>query len=146
MSGSHRTQRPVHFLLKDRLNSRLSELFGLPVDEGGSWALATTDRARPCSALLSRVRDEQLLEVELPDATDDLIIDADLPVDHLHQLTRTRRYGDAWLAGGASLLLRVPSVVVGRTHNLLFNPAHPLAAQCRVLSVARYPFDLRLVR
>jgi RES domain-containing protein len=86
----------------------------------------------------------QLLEVELPDHAG-LIIEADLAANHLHQLTRTRRCGDAWLASGASLLLRVPSVVVGRTHNLLFNPAHPLATQCRVVSVARHPFDMRLV-
>jgi RES domain-containing protein len=84
----------------------------------------------------------QLLEVELPDEAE--IVDANLPVDALHQLRLTRRCGNTWLAGATTLLLRVPSVVVGRTNNLLFNPAHPMAARCRVLSIARYPFDMRL--
>jgi RES domain-containing protein len=88
--------------------------------------------------------DYQLLEVEVPDSAQ--IQPAGLPPEHLQQTTRTRRCGDAWLASGASLLLRVPSVVVGRTHNLLFNPAHLLAPQCRVVSVARCPFDMRLAR
>jgi putative toxin-antitoxin system antitoxin component (TIGR02293 family) len=48
-------------VLEDRLSGKLSELFGLPVDGGEEWALATTDRAQLGSALLSRVRDEQLL-------------------------------------------------------------------------------------
>ena len=65
--------------------------------------------------------------------------------DWRQHLTLTRRIGDQWLAGGSSLLLRVPSAVVGRTFNLLFNPAHPLATACRVVSVARFPFDGRLV-
>lgn len=84
----------------------------------------------------------QLLEVEVPDEAE--IADARLPGEALHRLSATRRCGNAWLAEGATLLMRVPSVVVGRTHNLLFNPAHPLAARCRVVSRARYPFDLRL--
>jgi RES domain-containing protein len=84
----------------------------------------------------------QLLEVEVPDEAE--IVDANLTIDALHQLSLTRRCGNAWLAGGTTLLMRVPSVVVGRTHNLLFNPAHPMTARCRVLSIARHPFDLRL--
>lgn len=44
------------------------------------------------------------------------------------------------LAQGPSLLPRVPSAVVGRTLNLLFNPAYPQASTCRVVSVARFPF------
>jgi RES domain-containing protein len=86
----------------------------------------------------------QLLEVELPD--DAHTTDATLPgADWPRQLQLTRRCGDTWLAEGQSLLLRVPSAVVARTHNRLFNPLHPQAAQCRVISVARYPFDSRLV-
>lgn len=85
----------------------------------------------------------QLLEVELPD--DITTADVTLPSDDwFHQLQLTRRCGDAWLAQKQSLLLRVPSAVVARTYNRLFNPLHPQAAQCRVISVARYPFDSRL--
>ena len=95
-------------------------------------------------------RDYQLLEIEVPD--DVAVIDAQLPVGGVAQpgglleLSQSRRLGDQWLAAGTSLLLRVPSVVVGRTFNVLFNPAHPQAARCHIMSVARYPFDDRLVR
>jgi RES domain-containing protein len=89
-------------------------------------------------------RSYQLLEVELPnDASLRDAPEQDLP-DWQQRVTMTRRIGDQWLAAGDTLLLRVPSAVVGRTFNLLLNPAHPQAAACRVVSVARFPFDGRL--
>jgi RES domain-containing protein len=89
-------------------------------------------------------RSYQLLEVELPD--DATLRDApeQSEPDWRQRVTMTRRIGDHWLAAGDTLLLRVPSAVVGRTFNLLFNPAHPQASACRVVSVARFPFDGRL--
>lgn len=94
-------------------------------------------------------RHYQLLEVEVPDGVS--IADPDLP-DGLrlengwqHELAATRRCGDRWLASGTSLLLRVPSAVVGRTCNVLFNPLHPAARECRIVSALRYPFDDRLL-
>ena len=95
-------------------------------------------------------RDYPLLEIEVPDEI--AVTDAALPASGDGQpllaldLSVTRRIGDQWLAGGKSLLLRVPSVVVGRTFNVLFNPAHSHAARCHIVSAARYPFDGRLVR
>lgn len=95
-------------------------------------------------------RDYQLLEVEVPD--DIGVTDAVLPMGRVWppglalDLSTTRRIGDQWLAEGSSLLLRVPSAVVGRTFNVLLNPAHPQAARCRIVSAVRYPFDERLAR
>jgi RES domain-containing protein len=89
-------------------------------------------------------RSYQLLEVELPvDANLRDAPEQDQP-DWRQRVTMTRRIGDQWLAAGDTLLLRVPSAVVGRTFNLLFNPAHAQASACRVVSVARFPFDGRL--
>ena len=87
----------------------------------------------------------QLLEVQTPD--DASIVEATMPTDEAWQrdLALTRNVGDQWLATGSSLLLRVPSAVVGRTFNVLFNPAHPQAPACRIVSVAKYPFDDRLL-
>ncbi|MEY2843078.1 MAG: hypothetical protein RI920_1115, partial [Pseudomonadota bacterium] len=67
----------------------------------------------------------QLLEVEVPDTA--LCEDAALPAltDWRDDIGATRRCGDEWLASGRSLLLRGPSVVVGRSFNRLFNPLHP---------------------
>ncbi len=92
-------------------------------------------------------RDYQLLEVDVPDEAriEDIETEsAALPEGWQSDLSATRRLGDRWLASGSSLLLRVPSVVVGRTYNLLFNPLHALAARCTIVSVVRYPFDQRL--
>lgn len=91
----------------------------------------------------------QLLEIEVPD--DGSITDAGLPDGSplsegwQTDFVATRRCGDAWLASASSLLLRVPSAVVGRTDNFLLNPLYPDVRSCRIISAARYPFDERLL-
>lgn len=91
----------------------------------------------------------QLLEIEVPDNAS--IVDAALPDSALskegwqHDVAATRRYGDQWLAAGTSLLLRVPSAIVGRAFNALLNPIHAQARACRVISAGHYPFDDRLL-
>lgn len=87
----------------------------------------------------------QLLEVAVPD--DAVAESVPLPDGETwrNDVALTRGLGEAWLASGRSLLLRAPSVVVGRSYNCLLNPLHPLAGGCRVLSVAQYPFDGRLM-
>lgn len=87
----------------------------------------------------------QLLEVAVPDEVVAEPVQLPQGVAWSDDVALTRGCGDAWLASGRSLLLRVPSAVVGRSFNCLFNPLHGQAGQCRVLSVARYPFDGRLV-
>ena len=89
-------------------------------------------------------RHYQLLEVELPETV--ATSTAKLPEGDAWRddFTTTRRCGDQWLTAGETLLLRVPSAVVGRTSNYLFNPLHPQASECRILSAASYPFDDRL--
>lgn len=93
-------------------------------------------------------RSYQLLEVEILEReADDLATTQDcldLPEGWQNDPVITRRIGDRWLASAAFLLLRVPSVVMGRSFNYLFNPVHPLARTSRILSVARYRFDGRL--
>lgn len=90
-------------------------------------------------------RSYQLLEVELPDHASSLDASPQLSPSWRDDSSATRALGDAWLAAHQSLLLRVPSAAVGRSFNRLFNPLHPQAASCRVVSVARYPFDERLL-
>ena len=58
----------------------------------------------------------------------------------------TRAIGDAWLAGGRSTLLRVPSALVPKVSNYVLNPLHPDAARLSIKSVAHYPFDRRLFK
>ena len=91
-------------------------------------------------------RSYRLLEIELPD--DASISHTVLPAGDAwrQDVSATRRQADAWLAAGASLLLRVPSAVVGRTYNHLFNPAHAQARDCRIVSIGQWPFDSRLLQ
>jgi RES domain-containing protein len=52
--------------------------------------------------------------------------------------------GAAWLAGGRSALLRVPSALVPREANYVLNPAHPDAARIRVGPPEPMDWDPRL--
>lgn len=55
----------------------------------------------------------------------------------------TQAMGDAWLASGESLLLKVPTVIVPENCNYIFNPAHPEAKTAK-LSYFDFPADKRL--
>lgn len=55
-------------------------------------------------------------------------------------------WGAAWVAGGRSLLARVPSVIVPEEMNVLINPAHPDAARLRAVKRRRWRYDARLGR
>ena len=53
--------------------------------------------------------------------------------------------GDAWLAAGNTVVLRLPSALVPEEQNALINPAHPGAARIRVVSARPFSFDPRLL-
>ena len=61
-------------------------------------------------------------------------------------LTMTRQLGDAWLAGGASALARVPSVILPCTSNVLLNPLHRDTHDIAVVETLRISLDQRLLR
>jgi RES domain-containing protein len=67
-----------------------------------------------------------------------------LAPDWQSQTGITRDAGSAWLRGGKSLLLRVPSAIVPMTWNYLFNPLHRDASKFRIVETLRYPFDGRI--
>lgn len=124
----HHRGRPVAYLAESAAGALLEALVHVE---------AATPAALP--------RTYRLLEVELPD--DATSLDAPLPIspNWCDEIVSTRRVGDAWLADGTSLLLRVPSAVAAQTYNRLFNPTHPEAKRCRILQARRWPFDERLL-
>lgn len=128
----HSRGRPVVYLAESAAGALLEALVHIE---------AAHPSELPCSY--------QLLEIEiLAQEAENLSITQDCQDLHdgwQDNQVITRRLGDHWLASGSSLLLRVPSAVVGRTFNYLFNPVHPLAQMSRIISVARYPFDDRLL-
>jgi RES domain-containing protein len=52
--------------------------------------------------------------------------------------------GDAWLAAARSAALRVPSVLIAHSWNVLLNPRHPDAEQARIVTIEPFGFDPRL--
>lgn len=86
----------------------------------------------------------RLLTFEVPD---DAIADlARRPRgwDRLPYTEEVRRAGDAWVRGGRSLALRVPSAVVRDEFNVLLNPAHPRIAEVRRVADTPLALDGRL--
>ena len=89
----------------------------------------------------------QLITIEADDAIVPLRLDPrtlaqDWAVNH----AVTRKAGDAWLGGGESLLLRVPSVLVPDTFNLLINPLHDDTRRLRIVKAEKVPLDSRFRR
>jgi RES domain-containing protein len=84
------------------------------------------------------------------DAPDDLRIDRvppnDLPKGWPENVAETRRIGDAWLADASTAMLKVPSVLVPETFNVLLNPAHPDAARVVIVKVTEHVIDPRLLK
>jgi len=85
-----------------------------------------------------------LLRVEGPALRYPSIRLRDLPRAWREHPDVTREIGAAWLAKGASALLRVPSALVPETFNFLFNPRHADAIRFHVTQTFDSPFDARL--
>ena len=93
-------------------------------------------------------RDLVALAVDLPDDIGMQSVDpSDLPDDWRdvpdHPACVAR--GDAWLAAGDALLLRVPSAVIPDEMNYLLNPRHAGAATATISPASPFEFDPRLV-
>lgn len=57
-----------------------------------------------------------------------------------------RELGDSWIRSADSLVLRVPSVVVGHEWNYLINPAHTEFADVSIGGAVPIRIDRRLIR
>lgn len=98
---------------------------------------------------LGRVAPKAGFTMHTLDVPDELVERArleELPADWsaLPAAASSQRFGDAWLAAGASLALRVPSVHSRSDGSVLINPAHAAIARVVVVSREPYTFDARL--
>ncbi len=85
------------------------------------------------------------LKLDVPDALHiERVEEAQLPPDWSTRPDLTRALGDQWLRDGRSALLRVRSVLVPETYNLLINPRHPDSARITAIASFPYPLDPRL--
>ena len=87
------------------------------------------------------------LEIEVPDSLSSETMDVDaMGKDWRVSIDVSRRAGNEWLRSGRSAILRVPSVVVPATWNVLLNPQHAESAQVRILRTHQHRIDARLLR
>ncbi len=85
------------------------------------------------------------LEIEADSiSTETLDVEA-LPGNWRSNLEASRRAGDEWLRSGRTALLRVPSVIVPMTWNVLVNPRHPESPQIRIIRTYEHGIDPRLL-
>jgi RES domain-containing protein len=75
-----------------------------------------------------------LMRVGVPDDPDTIFDPA----------TATVATGDTWLREARSATLRVPSVLIPHSWNLLLNPAHPDSVQALIREIEPFGFDPRL--
>ncbi|MCC6342852.1 MAG: RES family NAD+ phosphorylase [Bryobacterales bacterium] len=86
------------------------------------------------------------LEVDAPDSISMERAGAEaLPGNWRLDQEITRAAGDEWLRSGRTALLRVPSVIVPATWNILINPRHPESAQIRIIRRHEHRVDPRLL-
>lgn len=92
------------------------------------------------AATYQSVQGYSLYVVMVPDdAAQDVSQSVD-PHDHV----QTRPYGDAWVASGRSLALRVPSVVAPHSFNLLLNQQHPDFPELHAEALGPFAYDARV--
>lgn len=53
----------------------------------------------------------------------------------------TQQLGDQWLTEQASLLLRVPSIIVKSEHNYVVSPGHPVMNRIKLVYIEPFSFD-----
>ena len=88
----------------------------------------------------------QFLKIEMPDTISvERLEDRLLPGDWPQRLEVTQEWGDRWLRAGTSPALRVRSVLVPETWNILINPLHPDAIRIASLAEIQFPLDARLI-
>jgi RES domain-containing protein len=89
----------------------------------------------------------RLLKIAAPDdvRAERVSLD-DMPSDWPEKTEVTRAIGDRWLASGSTALLRVPSVLVPETFNVLLNPVHQDAKRIVVTRVSEHVIDPRLLK
>ena len=87
-----------------------------------------------------RMRGYRLFSANVPDGD---VQEAGAGVDP-HDYAQTRPYGDAWVREARSLALRVPSVVIPLSHNVLVNPAHPRFGALTYTDHGEFEYDERV--
>lgn len=89
--------------------------------------------------------DLQILTLEVPD---DAVIEFDIKAYNSIKksdrgMSKYKEEGKRWVESGASLCLKVPTVLMPGEWNLLLNPDHKRASEIKTLEVEDFKFDFR---
>ena len=88
----------------------------------------------------------QVLRIEGPDTLSIEAIEGNaLPSNWAEDIASTQNVGDRWLSERRSLLLKVPSVLIPETWNVLVNPQHAEANLLKIAMTYEHAFDARLL-
>lgn len=111
-----------------------------------SLALATLELLTKINSR-SRAADRICLPVRFDEAHVQVRSGDDLPEgwDARPYGPTSQEVGDAWIRSQASLVLRVPSIVVPREHNYLINPRHPDASDLQIGEPEPLDLDPRIL-
>ena len=132
-----------------------ARLYGGRWDSPGVAAVYTSEsRALATLEVLAGLQTNAPLPgyVLIPAEFDDALVVAvgleELPVEWRQNPppTSTQRMGDRWIASGESAVLGVPSALVPREWNYIFNPRHPDFSSVIVGEQEPLSFDPRLLR
>jgi RES domain-containing protein len=128
---------------------------------GGRWnspgtrvAYASDSVALAALEVLAHLQSTAVLQayslatIRFPESVVEALDAATLPADwrRFPSPPENQTVGDAWVAEGRSLVLRVPSAIVPSASNYLINPAHPRFTVALVEKPEVFAFDPRLLK
>ncbi|MDZ7823651.1 MAG: RES family NAD+ phosphorylase [Ahrensia sp.] len=86
----------------------------------------------------------QLLEINLPDGYEPF--SPSLPDNWRDDEIGCRHIWEQFCRDGTGMAMRVPSVIMPYSYNILLNSEHPAILECSIASITKTPFDQRLIR
>ncbi|MFC5044788.1 RES family NAD+ phosphorylase [Aquimarina hainanensis] len=92
--------------------------------------------------------DMEIATIELPDELITEIKIEDLP-DNWNEIPpplEVQNFTMSWITDNTHLGLKIPSIIIPKEQNLLINPEHPDFKQVKLIDVAPFSFDTRLLR
>lgn len=92
-------------------------------------------------------RGYSLVHCEFPESFVETLASEDLPADWRSAPAppALAALGDAWVAGGSSVVLAVPSAIIEGEHNYLLNPGHADFPRVIIHPPEPFPYDERIV-
>jgi RES domain-containing protein len=110
---------------------------------GSSYAISMLERLVHINDLAPPPGD-RWVRLRFPDGLAEVVEPEGLPGWDAADMTASRRFGDAWLASGRSLVLIVPSAVTREDRNAVVNPLHPDFGVIEVTPERPVRWDYRL--